>query len=151
MKSSEKNKAKKLIIEELAVTPIFSIACKKAGIPKATSYRWRKDDPTFDVQCIHARTMGIDNINELAESSLIKNIRNGDFRSTKFWLETNHNSYRNKREESYDAGKMLDEYGEKIRQLLEMIRSLSIEKDELEKQKVLFEKERQTFISSKNN
>ena len=128
MKLSEKNKAKKLIIEELAVTPIFSIACKKAGIPKATFYRWRNDDPESDVQCMHARAMGVDNINELAESSLIKNIRNGDFRSTKFWLETNHNSYRNKRETSYEAGKMIDEYSEELKKLLETMRSLYMEK-----------------------
>ena len=39
------SKNKEQLLEILKKTPIVQIACEKAGVGRATYYRWRKDDP----------------------------------------------------------------------------------------------------------
>jgi len=123
MRKKEIEIFQKKILDELLVNPIISIACKKAGVSKATFYRWQKIFPKFSNQCSLSRMMGIDNINDLAESSLIKNIREGDFKSTKFWLETNHPAYKsNNSNFTYDFQKLLDENARLVLTLLKVTR-----------------------------
>ena len=41
-RNQDKDKAK--VLAKLKRTPIVEAACKQAGIPRSTFYRWRKDD-----------------------------------------------------------------------------------------------------------
>lgn len=89
------NKSRKQakLLNELESTPIMSIACKKAGIGRATVYRWMEDDEDFANAARLAMERGIDLINDLAESQLIRGV-NDDKQSYVFlWLRHNHPRY----------------------------------------------------------
>lgn len=89
---------KKLLVEELTKAPIVEIACRKAGVSRATFYRWCKDDPTFSTQTAESLTDGKLIINDLAESQLISAIKNQNLGAIIFWLKSNHPAYRNRLE-----------------------------------------------------
>ena len=52
--SRHQRKDKKQLLERLRKTPIVEIACKQVGLPRATYYRWRKDDEAFAEACDEA-------------------------------------------------------------------------------------------------
>ncbi len=85
---------KKKFIEELESNPIVQVACTKLAIQRSTYYRWKQYDKNFSKRCNVARKISIPIINDLAESGLINNIKNSDFKSIKFWLENNYLKYR---------------------------------------------------------
>lgn len=130
MNKKEREILQKKLLDELQIMPIISIACKKVGIPKATFYRWKNNFPEFENQCLLCKRMGIDNINDLAESSLIKCIKDADLRSIKFWLEANHPNYRHNKNSifTYDNYQTI----EKEKKLLEKMMDIAIKsvKDE---------------------
>lgn len=84
---------KKLIIEKLKVSPIIEIACKKAGISRATYYRWKKDDPEFAKQANKALREGTELISDMAESQLINQIRDKNMTAIIFWLKHHRQAY----------------------------------------------------------
>lgn len=149
MNKEEKEMLQKKLLDELQTMPIISIACKKVGIPKATFYRWKNDFPEFENQCLLCKSMGKDNINDLAESSLIKCIKDGEFRSIKFWLEANHPNYRYNKNSvfTYDDHEKI----EKERKLLKKLMDLAVDsaKDDVpvEKDEEILEKEKRTFLN----
>lgn len=85
---------KKKFIEELESNPIVQVACTKLSIPRSTYYRWTKTDKQFSNKCSVARKISTPIINDLATSAIINKITDGDFKSSKFWLENNHPMYR---------------------------------------------------------
>jgi hypothetical protein len=93
----DKNK----FLEILRELPITSVACKRAGIHKSVIYRWRKKNKKFATEMDLALVSGRDNINDLAESHVINNIRNGDTKMVKFWLENNCGRYTKPRPINY--------------------------------------------------
>lgn len=80
----EKDKQNLLAI--LKEMPIVQIACKKAGISRATYYRWRKEDKNFLQQSEEAMAEGVDFINDLSEGQLVNLIREKSWPALAFWL-----------------------------------------------------------------
>lgn len=92
MRKSIKNK--KRLTQELSQVPIVQLACKRAGISRATYYRWLSQDPAFALECEQALEKGYQSINDLAESKLIHRVNEGDMRAISFWLSNNKENYR---------------------------------------------------------
>lgn len=89
---------KQRLIAQLAKTPIVEAACKHAGLPRSTYYRWRKDDEAFANACDETIDLSIGRINDLAESQLINAIKDQNMSAITFWLKHHHRSYRNRLE-----------------------------------------------------
>lgn len=89
---------KKRLLALLEKTPIIEAACKKAGLPRSTYYRWRKDDAAFADLCDETIETSIGRINDLAESQLINAIKNQNMTAITFWLKHHHGKYRNRLE-----------------------------------------------------
>lgn len=89
---------KQRLINQLAKTPIIEAACKHAGLPRSTYYRWRKDDEAFADACDETIELSIGRINDLAESQLINAIKDQSMGAITFWLKHHHHSYRNRLE-----------------------------------------------------
>lgn len=82
------------IIEE---TPLINYACKKVGIGRTTFYRWMKDNLEFKISVERALKNGRSYWVEVAESSLMKNVKNGRMDAVKFFLTHNDSRYIPKR------------------------------------------------------
>lgn len=93
MDNKTRNELKIKILEILNDNPIISIACKKAGIARATFYRWIDEDERFKEKCICTKKIGIKSVNDLCESVMINKIKEGNFLVIKYWLEANHEVY----------------------------------------------------------
>jgi Mg/Co/Ni transporter MgtE len=96
MKAAQQVKTKANIITELAKTPIVEVVCKRAGISRATFYRWRKDDKQFAETTDEALVDGTKIINDMAESQLISAIREKNLTAIIFWLKNHHATYKTK-------------------------------------------------------
>lgn len=84
-------------IQMIAEMPFVNQACKKAGISRATFYRWKKDNPEFREGVKKALSEGRENIAEIAEVMLMKRVRDGDMNAIKFTLNHNSDRYKPKR------------------------------------------------------
>jgi predicted DNA binding protein len=91
-------KTKERIIENLKKAPIIQIACERAGIGRATYYRWRQTDRIFAQQADEALLEGSLLVNDLAESQLISAIREQNLGAIVFWLKHHHPNYTTKLE-----------------------------------------------------
>lgn len=98
--SNRKTKQMNLIIEQLKKTPIIQIACEKMGVSRATYYRWYKANKKFAHEADEAIQSGKLLINDMAESQLLTAIKNQNLTAIIYWLNHNHNSYKNKLEVS---------------------------------------------------
>lgn len=90
-------KEKAALLEILEDTPVVSVACKKAGIGRATFYRWLEEDARFARDVERAQRRGVQKVNDMAESVLMNKIANQDERTAKWWLEKRHPAYGPKR------------------------------------------------------
>lgn len=88
---------KSKLLQVLSETPLVSLACKKSGLSRATFYRWMKDDKSFRDGVNDILEIGRKNINDLAESSLIKEIQKGNMNAIRLWLQHNDPRYIPKR------------------------------------------------------
>lgn len=93
-------KQKAALIEQLKRTPIVQIACEKAGVGRASYYRWRKDDPIFVKASDDAITEGLLLMNDMAESQLLSAVRDKNLPAIIFWLKHHHTSYKTRIEVS---------------------------------------------------
>ena len=91
-------KSKEQIVENLKKAPIVQIACEKAGVGRASYYRWRKEDEIFAKQADEALLEGSLLVNDMAESQLIQAIRNQNLGAIVFWLKHHHPDYATKLE-----------------------------------------------------
>lgn len=87
------DKDKERLIEALKEMPIIQIACKKAGVSRATYYRWRKEDKEFLRNSEDALLHGIEFINDMGESQLITLIKEKKMPAIALWLKHNHKRY----------------------------------------------------------
>lgn len=87
---------KRKFLAALETTPFIGHAAKRAGISRATIYRWLKDNYTFRKQVEAAQARGRENIVEMAESVLVTKIRDGDMRGVEFFLKHNSPRYSSK-------------------------------------------------------
>ncbi len=85
---------KKLLLEHLRKTPIVEVACKQTGVGRSTYYRWRKDDEDFADDCDEAIEQSTGIINDMAESQLIKAIKDSNMTGIIFWLKSRHPLYK---------------------------------------------------------
>lgn len=85
---------KKKLLARLTKSPIVEVACKQAGVPRSTYYRWRKDDEVFAEACDVALEESAGRISDLAESQLISAIKDQNMTAIIFWLKHHHRAYR---------------------------------------------------------
>jgi AcrR family transcriptional regulator len=88
------NKKKAKLVKELRDQPFPEIACRRAGVSRATFYRWLKDDLEFKAAVERADELSRGRVTDLAESKIIEGIKNGDYRSSVYWLAHNTKRYR---------------------------------------------------------
>lgn len=117
------SKEKQLLIEQLKKTPIIQIACEKAGVGRASYYRWRKDDAEFAKVCDEALETGVHLINDMAESQLISAIKDKNMTAIIYWLKSRHPDYTTKVEittnKNHDIN-LTDEQKELLNKAIEM-------------------------------
>ena len=87
---------KQRLLAQLAKTPIVEAACKHAGLPRSTYYRWRKDDKEFAESVEQSLTDGAYLVSDMAESKLISAIKKESLPAIIFWLKSHHAKYRTK-------------------------------------------------------
>lgn len=111
---------KKLLLEHLEKTPIVQIACEKSGVGRSTYYRWIEQDKKFARSAKQALSKGVLIMNDLAESQLLKSVRDGNMTAIIFWLKSRHLSYWNKLEivENNDKEELTKAQKEVIRRVL---------------------------------
>ncbi len=84
---------KEAVLQQLEKTPIVQLASSKAGIGRATYYRWRKKDEEFTKKADEAIFRGRLFINDMAESKLLNAIQDQNMTGIIFWLKHNHPVY----------------------------------------------------------
>lgn len=89
-------KNKEQLLEILKKTPIVQIACEKAGIGRATYYRWRKEDTGFAQVSDQALLDGNLLVNDMAESQMMSAIKDKNMTAIIFWLKHHHPAYATK-------------------------------------------------------
>ncbi len=119
------SKNKEQLLEILKKTPIVQIACEKAGIGRATYYRWRKDDPEFAKISDQALLDGNLLVNDMAESQMMSAIKDKNMTAIIFWLKHHHPAYATKIEitatnKNQDI-ELSDEQKELLNKALEMV------------------------------
>lgn len=92
--SRDQAKDKQRIVDQLGKMPIVEAACRQLSLPRATYYRWRKDDEAFAEACDEAIEHSTDKINDLAESQLVAAIKDKQMGAITFWLRHRHRSYK---------------------------------------------------------
>jgi len=92
----DKIEEKLKILELLKTTPVISVACAKAGLARATIYRWLNDDIDFKKQVQQALRSGAKNINDLAYAKLIQKINESSLGAITFYLSHRHPLFKKK-------------------------------------------------------
>ena len=90
------DKEKSILLDQLRKTPIIQVVCQKTNVPRATFYRWRKDDKAFAEQVDAALEEGKNLINDMAESQLLSFIQDKNLQAIIFWLKNHHQAYKTK-------------------------------------------------------
>lgn len=90
------DKDKKALLEHLRKTPIIQFGCERAGVSRATFYRWRKEDKAFSAKADKAITEGTNLINDMAESQLLSAIKDRNLTGIIFWLKNHKQIYSDK-------------------------------------------------------
>lgn len=86
-------KQKEILLEQLKKMPILQIAFEKAGVTRATYYRWRNEDAAFRKFTDEAIFEGEALITDMSESQLITMIRDRNFPAVRLWLQHHHPKY----------------------------------------------------------
>lgn len=100
----KKYRKEKIFLEELDKLPNISVACQKVGISRNTVYQWRHKDKAFKKRMDDSLDIGIESINDLAESTVIKKIQDGDMSAAKYWLDNHKRNYVKPRIKNYEQG-----------------------------------------------
>src|SRR3989338_3287041 len=82
-----------LLLEQFKKLPIVQIACEKTGIGRATYYRWRKENGEFAKSADEAIADGTGLVNDMAESQLLTQIRDGNLGAITYWLKHRNPAY----------------------------------------------------------
>lgn len=94
--SRNQEQDKEKLIVQLKKTPIVQVACERCGVPRSTYYRWHKNDEVFAQECDGAISESTGLINDMAESQLIKAIKESNMTAIIFWLKNHHEGYTDK-------------------------------------------------------
>jgi hypothetical protein len=90
-------KIKKDLLNELKKFGNVFFSCSKIGVDKSTYYRWKQKNEKFKEQAEEAIRIGRENICDVAEHALLKNIKDGEQRAIEYGLSHNSERYRQKR------------------------------------------------------
>lgn len=85
---------REIFLAELRKNSVITVACQKSGISRSTAYRWMNEEPEFVNMAEGAIAEGRAVINDMAESVLMKKIREENLAAAKFWLTHNNERYR---------------------------------------------------------
>lgn len=91
--TKRKQEDKALLIEQLRKMPIIGVACEKVGIHRSSYYRWLQDDKMFAKTARDARREGVQLVNDMAESMLLSQMKEGNITAMIFWLKHNNPTY----------------------------------------------------------
>lgn len=105
----KKHKVKDKFLDILEKVPIIEAACGQAGISRNTYYRWRNEDPDFAALADERQTIGIERVNDYAESNVLNGIKSGDRGYTNIWLKARHHAYRRPFPKAIEAKEESDE------------------------------------------
>ena len=89
-------KDKHVLVESLKEMPIIQVTCKRAGVSRATYYRWRKEDKDFLGQSEDAMAQGFEFINDMSESQIVTLIKEKKLQAMVIWLKHHHPRYGSK-------------------------------------------------------
>ena len=81
------------VIKELEKNPVVQVAIQNINISRATFYRWINEDENFKNECRESQRKGVQLINDLAESKVIKGVEEGDVNMIRFWLNNRHYAF----------------------------------------------------------
>lgn len=95
---ARKAREQALLLEQLRKMPIVQIACEKAGVSRATYYRWKKEDEQFAKAADEALTDGTSLVSDMAESQLLSQIRDNNLGAIMYWLKHRNPNYNTKLE-----------------------------------------------------
>ncbi len=84
---------KRLLIQKLKEMPIIQVACHKAGVARATFYRWKHEDLAFSKACDEAMREGVEFVNDLSESQVVTLIKKERMPAITLWLKNHHPTY----------------------------------------------------------
>jgi hypothetical protein len=87
---------KKKLLQELEKTGNVYVACAKVGIGRATFYAWKRIDKNFRKKADRAIRNGRENICDIAEHSLLLNVKDKDMNAIKYVLSHNSPRYKNR-------------------------------------------------------
>jgi hypothetical protein len=87
---------KKKLLTELEKNGNVSIACMKAGVNRATYYRWRQENKEFMKRSNQALKQGRENNCDIAEHALMLKVKDQDISAIKYLLNNNSPRYKRK-------------------------------------------------------
>ena len=93
MIEERQDKDKRAVVEALKEMPIIQVACKRAGIGRATYYRWKIEDSNFARECEAALREGIELVNDMSESQMVQLIKERKLPAINLWLKFNNPRY----------------------------------------------------------
>ena len=129
------DKHKQLLLDCLKRTPIVEIACEKAGISRATYYRWRKESPEFTKAADEAIRDGESFINDMSELQIISLIKEKNWPAINFWLRYHHPKYANKIEVEANIKNINEELSPEQQKIVrEALRLASLDQEKHENQ-----------------
>lgn len=117
------NDTKKLFLDNLKKIPIIQVACEKAGVSRATVYRWRDKDKKFRKVLDEALSEGEALVNDMSESQLISLIKEKNFPAIRFWLNHRHEKFKERVEittKSEPQEKLTPEQASAVREALRL-------------------------------
>ena len=120
-----KEKDKQLLLDALKEMPIIQVACKRAGISRATYYRWQQEDRDFKRKSLDALDDGIEFINDMSESQLITLIKEKKMPAIAMWLKNNHKRYGSKGREYIPIASTEDQTPEEEKLVSDALRMAS--------------------------
>ncbi len=89
-------KDKEAILEQLRRMPIVQVACEKAGVGRATYYRFRNEDNEFKKATEKAMAEGAEFVCDMSEGMLVSLIKDKNFSAIHLWLRKHHPKYADK-------------------------------------------------------
>lgn len=97
----KKSRKQTPLLEQLRKVPNVSVACERVGIARNTYYTWLKEDAEFKGAVEEALNLGVESINDLAESKLLAHINNGSMRAIEYWLDNHKKVYIKPRDKKF--------------------------------------------------
>lgn len=120
---------KKKLIEELEKNPVIEHACRRAGIARASYYRWLTRNKKFAGAAEKALEKGVSLINDLGRAQIILMMKDGNLTAIKFWLTHRDSAFSKKfqvmkhselNDRKLDNGKLTPEEQALIKKAIEL-------------------------------